>query len=120
MILASVYNPKSLFTILSIGEQFTLLKPMIHETKEWEKTITNLVRTGIWSGGFVDLDTAKQCYSGQDMERMMERLGFEMVDELPFYKIPAFMDMDALRRGPISKSLARKFGWDYVGLYKKL
>src|SRR5689334_16526446 len=48
----------------------------------------NMLRTGIQSGGYVDLKTARQCYSPRVFDRLFARAGFERIDFFPSFNMP--------------------------------
>ena len=80
----------------------------------------NLVRTGLWSGGGVDYRSSKQCYSAACFDRLFFKNGFRKVTDLSLFG-PEFerMDKSPFKRNWPIRSIARHFGWSYIGLYKK-
>lgn len=104
----------SLFVTLAVGSRF--LRCMLGS--EGRKTIQNLLRTGIWSGGLIDYESAADVYSPDSLDRLIKQQGLTRVDWISFYSLP-FLDRDPLHRSSLGTRLARSLGWNYVGLYQK-
>lgn len=82
------------------------------------RTALNLIRTGIWSGGHVDLAKAKQCYSARAFDRLYCNFNFDRVAEFGMFNYRR-LDRTPLSRNWLGKSLVRYLGWNYVAIYKK-
>jgi 2-polyprenyl-3-methyl-5-hydroxy-6-metoxy-1,4-benzoquinol methylase len=113
LILSNSEN-KSLFVVLCIASHVLRL----HLTRKWFRDFGNLARTGIWTGGFVDLSTADDAYSAAALDRIAAEAGLEIVDGLDFFGVPGF-DRNPLERGPLGRRLARRWGWNHMGVYRK-
>lgn len=79
----------------------------------------NLIRTGLWSGGHVNLSTAKQCYSAKCFDHLFANYNYKLVDSFGMYNFK-FLDKKVLCRTKLGKFLVRYFGWNYIALYQKL
>ncbi len=112
-IVASSTNRVSLLTARVI------LKTLIHYQPDSGRQIRNLIKTGIKSGGHVDLKKARQAYSPGAFDRCFRRKGFIRLDSVDFYgyTFPK-LDRPALDRGPAGRLLARHLGWTHVGIYR--
>ena len=84
---------------------------------DWRSTFLNLIRTGYWSGGYLDYRTAKQAYNARSFDRIFQKNGFSKVDEFALY-FPHF-DRNPLRRSRFNKFLARNLGRHYIGIYQR-
>lgn len=86
-------------------------------TKEWRAVAANLLRTGVWSGGFTDAG-AVQCTNGRVFDAMMQSAGLQRIDSADLYSVPMF-DREPLARGAISRVLARFLAWTHLGVYRR-
>ena len=84
---------------------------------DWRNTLQNLIRTGYWSGGYLDYRTAKQAYDARSFDRIFHKNGFSKVDEFALY-FPHF-DRNPLGRNWFNRLLARNVGRHYIGIYQK-
>jgi len=114
----TVVNRRSFFVGLAIAEQFVRY-PLTRDASKLRQTVVNLSRTGYWSGGFVDYDKARQCYSPDDLDNFMNQQGYDLVDSIELMKLPSALDREALTRGTLGKRLVRALGWHYIAVYRK-
>ena len=116
-IVASLVNPRSLYVALWIVVDLRRLGP----GAEWRRVAGNCLRTGFWSGGYLDPRTARQVHGAAGIVRLFRNHGFRLVDELNFYCLSRrLLDRDILHRGRAGNMLARRLGWDHVGMYQKV
>jgi 2-polyprenyl-3-methyl-5-hydroxy-6-metoxy-1,4-benzoquinol methylase len=87
--------------------------------KDYGVTMRNLAATGIWSGGHVDRTRADWLYSADALDRLADEMGLELVDYVDIYNLP-WLDRAPRRRTALGKALARRWGWNHVGVYRKL
>lgn len=112
---ASLVNPCSLYVVYSVLTDLLKLGP----GKKWRSVASNCLRTGYWSGGFVDPRTARQVHGALPLGGLMRRHGFELVDEINIHNLwSRVLDRDLMRRGGAANAFARAFGWDHVGVYR--
>ena len=107
-------NNVSLFIILSVGSRILRFWP----TKKWYETIRNLVRTGIWSGGHMDYKKSDKIYSAEALDRLAVEQNLQVVDGLDLFYF-RWLDRDPLHRSRLGRRLARHWGWNHVGVYRK-
>lgn len=89
--------------------------------RAWLEVPLNLIRTGVWSGGYVDRRRARQCHSAAAFDRLFKRNDFEAVDAVDLFNVNLLgLDADPLSRGKSMLLFARLFGWNHIGLYRKL
>jgi len=109
-------NPRSLFVSLAVASRMLRFRP----TPEWRTTIRNLARTGIWSGGHVVYERAEDIYSAAALDRLAGAAGLAPVDAVDFYYLGSrWLDRDPGRRSRPGRNLARRWGWNHVGLYRQ-
>jgi ubiquinone/menaquinone biosynthesis C-methylase UbiE len=84
----------------------------------WWRQNYLLLRTGYWSGGFVNLSRAVQARSANKLDRFFEQAGFRVVGGLDMYHLPR-LDRDPLGRKGFSAWAARRWAWNHVGLYAR-
>ena len=82
------------------------------------RSVVNLLRTGIWSGGNVERKQARQCYSARSFDRLFDQGGYRHVADFSWYGYPRF-DRSPLSRRGLARLVARHRGWSYVGLWQK-
>jgi 2-polyprenyl-3-methyl-5-hydroxy-6-metoxy-1,4-benzoquinol methylase len=107
-------NNVSLFITLSVGSRILRFWP----TRTWYETIRNLVRTGIWSGGHIDFKKADKVYGARALDQLAIDLDLQVVDALDFFNL-SWLDRNPLRRSKLGRRLARQWGWNHVGFYRK-
>jgi 2-polyprenyl-3-methyl-5-hydroxy-6-metoxy-1,4-benzoquinol methylase len=107
-------NNISLYITLSVGSRILRFWP----TRKWYDTIRNLARTGIWSGGHIDYQKADKIYSANALDQLAVNLGLEVVDGFDLYFF-SWLDRDPLHRGKLGQRLARRWGWNHFGVYRK-
>jgi SAM-dependent methyltransferase len=114
LFVASITNNASLFTLIELARHLRRFRP----ERGWLTVSGNLLRTGVWSGGFVD-SQALQCRSARALERLCRRLGLVPIDAVDLYNLNwAGCDRQPLQRGPLRRALARLFGWTHIGIYR--
>lgn len=106
-------NVRSLFVTLSLGSR--ILRFWL---KDNVATMRNLARTGIWSGGHIDYEQADKIYSAAALDQLPIELGLQVVDGLDLYNF-RWLDRDPERRSPLARKLARRWGWNHIGVYRK-
>jgi SAM-dependent methyltransferase len=115
LFLASCTNRKSLFTLVALARHARSFEP----SGAWFAVLVNLVRTGVWSGGFVDPHAARQCRSAGALDRLCRRLGLALEDSVDLYNVRyGGLDSSPLERGRLDRTFARHFGWTHVGVYR--
>jgi ubiquinone/menaquinone biosynthesis C-methylase UbiE len=86
--------------------------------KWWWRQTYNLIRTGYWSGGFVNISKAVQARSADALDRFFMQAGFQVLGGFDTYNIRR-LDRDPLRRKGWSAWAARRWAWNHFGLYAK-
>ncbi len=114
LVLANTNNIRSLFITLAVGSRILRFRP----TRRWYETIRNLARTGIWSGGHIDYANADRIYSADALDGLATDLGLEVVGGLDLFNFSWFDRAPGHRSGP-GKALARRWGWNHVGVYRR-
>ena len=114
LVLANTNNIRSLFISLAVGSRILRFWP----TREWGETIRNLARTGIWSGGHIDYPNADWIYSADALDGVARELGLTVLDGMDLFNF-SWLDRDPLNRGPLMRRLARRWGWNHIGVYRK-
>jgi 2-polyprenyl-3-methyl-5-hydroxy-6-metoxy-1,4-benzoquinol methylase len=113
-IVASCINRFSLCTLKLVAEH--LLKK---RNDGWREVLLNLVRTGVWSGGFVDYDECNQVYCASAFEAIFKAQNFAVIESFDLYNIGCDrIDRGALVRSNFQRALARNLAWCHVGLFK--
>lgn len=107
-------NNRSLFVTLAVGSRILRFWP----TKKWYQTIRNLIRTGIWSGGFMDYQKGDRLYNATALDRLANEQGLQVIDGLDFYNF-SWLDGNPDRRSRLGQKLARRWGWNHIGVYRK-
>jgi SAM-dependent methyltransferase len=115
ILIVSGTNRASLFTLLAMIRHARAFKP----DGAWFAVLRNLARTGLWSGGFVGTEAAKECRSAAALDRVCRRLSLKTVDTLDLYNIDRRgFDRSAPTRGRLGRLLARRLGWSHIGVYR--
>jgi 2-polyprenyl-3-methyl-5-hydroxy-6-metoxy-1,4-benzoquinol methylase len=114
LVMANTNGIRSLWVTLSLGSR--VLRFWL---KDNAATMRNLALTGIWSGGHVDRVHADWLYSADALDALAAKLGLELVDYLDLYNLP-WLDLDPLNRSALGRRVARRWGWNHVGVYRKL
>jgi ubiquinone/menaquinone biosynthesis C-methylase UbiE len=120
--LLSSVNRGSLFVnLLLIKRLFTCIPggKYIVPGRWWWRQTSNLLRTGYWSGGCVDLSRAVQARSAAALDRFCREAGFRVVDGFDMYNLRR-LDRDPLGRRGFSAWAARRWAWNHFGLYAKM
>lgn len=86
--------------------------------KDNAATMRNLAATGIWSGGHVDRASADWIYSADALDALAAKFGLQLVDHLDLYNLPG-LDREPGKRTALGRALARRWGWNHVGVYRK-
>jgi 2-polyprenyl-3-methyl-5-hydroxy-6-metoxy-1,4-benzoquinol methylase len=107
-------NNVSLFITLSVGSRILRFRP----TRKWYETIRNLVRTGIWSGGHLDYTKADKVYSAKALDHLAVEVDLQVVDGLDLFYL-SWLDRNPLQRSKVGRQLARQWGWNHIGVYRK-
>jgi SAM-dependent methyltransferase len=112
---ASITNNVSLFTPVALVQHLRHFRL----SRDWLTVFSNLARTGIWSGGFVDRRTALQCRSARALDRLCQGLGLVPVAAVDLYNLSwGSFDRSPLARGVARRALARAFGWSHIAVYR--
>jgi 2-polyprenyl-3-methyl-5-hydroxy-6-metoxy-1,4-benzoquinol methylase len=114
LVLANTNGIRSLFVTMALCSH--VLRPWLRDNAA---TMRNLAATGIWSGGHVDRTRADWLYSADALDALAAKLGLELVDYLDMYNLP-WLDRDPGNRSALGKALARRWGWNHVGVYRKV
>jgi 2-polyprenyl-3-methyl-5-hydroxy-6-metoxy-1,4-benzoquinol methylase len=107
-------NNVSLFITLSVGSRILRFWP----TRKWYDTIRNLARTGIWSGGHMDYEKADKVYSAKALDQLAVDLDLQVIDGFDLFFF-SWLDRDPLHRSKLGRRLARRWGWNHFGVYRK-
>lgn len=113
LVLSNTNGIRSLFIILSLCSR--ILRFWL---KDNPATMRNLARTGIWSGGHINYEKADKIYSAEALDQLAIELGLQVVDGLDLYNF-RWLDRDPECRGPLARKLARRWGWNHIGVYRK-
>lgn len=113
LILSNSQN-KSLFVVLCIASRVLRFRPR----RSWFRMIGNLARTGIWTGGHIDHAEADPVYNADDLDRLVSDAGLEVLDGIDFFGIPG-LDRKPLDRTLLGRRLARRWGWNHMGVYRR-
>jgi SAM-dependent methyltransferase len=115
LLVVSSTNRASLFTCIAVARHVRSFEPSRH----WFAVLTNLLRTGVWSGGFVDLRMARQCRSARTLDRMCRGVSLVPEGSFDLYNVGGGrLDRSALKRGWLGRVIARHCGWTHVGVYR--
>jgi len=114
LVLANTNGIRSLFVKMAVCSR--VLRFWL---KDNAATMRNLAATGIWSGGHVDRTRADWLYSADALDALAAKLGLELVDYLDLYNLPG-LDREPGNRSAVGKALARRLGWNHVGVYRKI
>ena len=117
LLLMSCTNRLSLFTARAIARHVGSFAP----NSEWCEVLRNLLRTGVWSGGFVDVRSARQCRSAAALDRLCARSGLALEQAIDLFNIEwGGLDRRPLKRSACGRLSARHFGWCHIGAYRRL
>ena len=72
--------------------------------------VPNLLRPGVWSGGFMVHRGSERTHSVGALERALVGAGFEVLDRAYFFDFEP-LDRRALERSALGRALGRCFGW---------
>jgi ubiquinone/menaquinone biosynthesis C-methylase UbiE len=114
-------NRGSLFVkLLLIKRLFTCIPggKYILPGRWWWRQTFNLVRTGYWSGGHVDLSRAVQARSANALDRFFVEVGFRVIDGFDMYNL-APLDRTPFGRTRWAAWAARRWAWNHFGLYAR-
>ena len=106
---------------VSIHNVLTLIRTVMgaRSNPDWINTLHNLIRTGLWSGGYLEYSSVRQVYSSVAFDGLFSRNGFMLIDELNLYGI-ARLDKAPLTRKGAGSFFARHLCWNHIGVYQKL
>lgn len=107
LVLVSLYQRRSLFVAAELAKR-----------PRWGAA-RHLVRTGVWTGGFIDRAAATQAHSARRLDRMAEAAGLEPVTWFAQHARAPRFDRRPLERGRLGCFIARHFAWEYFGLYRR-
>jgi SAM-dependent methyltransferase len=111
-------NRLSLFTGREVVLHLARFQPM----RGWWIVLINLLRTGVWSGGFVE-DHSGQARSAAAFDRIVRSAGLNLVTAADLFNIRLFgvdLDDDASARSRIQALLARRFAWTHIGVFQRM
>jgi ubiquinone/menaquinone biosynthesis C-methylase UbiE len=114
-------NRGSLFVnLLLVKRLFTCIPggKYIVPGRWWWRQTFNLLRTGYWSGGCVELSRAVQARSAKTLDRFFEQAGFRVVGGFDMYNLRR-LDKAPLERHGLGAWAARRWAWNHFGLYAK-
>jgi SAM-dependent methyltransferase len=117
-LVATSTNRLSLYTLHEVIGHFGRMRP----TAEWLSVLRNLVRTGVWSGGFIGDDHGHKCRSAGAFDRALGALGLTAVECCDLYNIRlGKYDFDG---APIARSragamVARRLAWSHIGVFRR-
>ncbi len=112
-LVASGANRFSLYIMAHVVKRILGFRP----TREWVRTVLNLMRTGVESGGNVER-RSRQVHDAARFDRLFREVGFRKIDELDLFHISP-LDKTPFRRSAIGRLLCRRLGWTHVGVYRK-
>jgi cyclopropane fatty-acyl-phospholipid synthase-like methyltransferase len=105
----SITRAASIFTAIEVVRHMTRFRP----SAPWWGVAINLMRTGIWSGGFVAPCERISIDGQHGLNRTMRQQGFRTIDHFALFNIAA-LDRAPHRRGAIAARLADCLGWSLV------
>lgn len=115
LLLVSCTNRASLFTLAALARHLGIFAP----TRDWFAVFMNLLRTGVWSGGFVNPLDNNQCRNARSLDKLCRHLGMATEGALDLYNIDRWgLDRSPLARGRFGRWIARYCGWCHVGTYR--
>ena len=106
------------FSIYNFGQALKHIGKLRFD-KGWKLQWKNMCRTGLRSGGFIDLANNRQVHSANALKGLLIGAGYEIHETISFYNIGA-LDANPLSRGGVSKLFARWFGWTHLAVARKL
>ena len=110
LVLANTNGIRSLFVTMALCSR--VLRFWL---KDNASIMRNLAATGIWSGGHVDRARADWLYSADALDALAAKLGLELVRFLRSVDSPG-LDRDPRNRTALGTALARRWGWNHVGV----
>lgn len=115
ILVLSLTRPTSLFTLVALWDHIKLFK----FSRAWFWVLKNLVRTGVWSGGFVDHSKADQCRNAAELDNLCRSLGFLREETLDLYNIDQWgLDSLPFERSRFARITARWCAWSHIALYR--
>lgn len=115
-IVASSTNNLSLCTARLIAEHIIRFRFQ----RAWPQVLVNLIRTGVWSGGFVQYNRSTQIHNPADFDHLFSSSRFDQVAAFDLYNVGILGIDDSLERTRLAGWLARRLGWNHIGLYRRI
>lgn len=112
VLVASSTNRMSLYTAVLLAKHLRRFA----WSAEWRAVAANLLRTGVWSGGFTN-GRAAQCRSARAFDAMMRESGLARIDAVDLFNIAA-LDRNVPARGAVARTCARIAAWTHIGVYR--
>ena len=120
IMLLSNSNNRSLFVLMAVLSR--ILRIPLHPNKSWIKTINNLSRTGIWTGGKINYYNADNIYSADSLDHLAITNGMDLITSFGMFNFP-FLDRStflfSIHKYPLGRRILRKLAWNYIGVYRK-
>ncbi len=114
-------NRLSLFVILAVISRI-LRWPWHFGEDGWRQTIINLGRSGIWTGGMINLDRAEPICSAAALDRQARARGLERVAFFGMFNFPwidRYSRLRSLQKSAVGRWLLRHLAWNYIAFYRK-
>jgi 2-polyprenyl-3-methyl-5-hydroxy-6-metoxy-1,4-benzoquinol methylase len=108
-------NPFSFYNFAEVMKHVARLR----FDKSWLLQWKNMCRTGLHSGGFVDLENKRQVHSAHALKKLLRKSGYKVQETVSFYNI-GLLDAEPLARGNAEQLFARWFGWTHLAVARKL
>lgn len=113
LLVSNTNGKSSLFVKLAVASRLVRFW-----MNDYPNAVRNLWRTGIWTGGSVDLRKADPFYTADQVEQLLFDLGWEVVDGFDLMNF-RLLDSRPLERKGLSARLSRIFGWNHVVVCKR-
>jgi ubiquinone/menaquinone biosynthesis C-methylase UbiE len=106
------------FSFYNFGQALQHLGKMSFNSR-WRAQWKNMLKTGLRSGGFVNLADKQQVHAESALKKLLVSAGYEICETASFYNIGA-LDADPVSRNGLKKLFARWFGWTHLAVARKL
>jgi 2-polyprenyl-3-methyl-5-hydroxy-6-metoxy-1,4-benzoquinol methylase len=114
LLCVSITRAASIFTLVELARHLA----RFNLSASWWWVAANLLRTGIWSGGFILPHERIDVAGRHRLDQIMQRAGFNPVDHFALFNITK-LDLALSRRGAIARRLADRLGWCIVAAYER-
>jgi len=115
LLVLSQTRAASLFTLKALLNHARNFTPRT----AWFRIALNLLRTGVWSGGFVDPTQCVPLRSLGVLDSVLSDLGFCRVHVFALFNVRR-LDTEAVGKSRVGRWLARRLGWCVVAAYERI